>query len=146
MSSRGRERHEKESSMTRTIEQTIDFTGVDPARLFDLYIDPEQHSAATGGPVEIEPTVGGRFAALGGLRGRYLAIEPSHLIVQTWRAKVWSDDDPDSILVLTFTSTETGARVQLVQANVPARVHQTIDDGWRQHYWNKWATYLADHS
>jgi len=129
--------------MATTIEQTIDFSGVSPSRLFDLYMDPKEHAAATGGPVEMEPTVGGRFAALGGLRGRYLAIEPSHLIVQTWRAKVWRDDDPDSVLVLMFTGTETGARVHLVQANVPKGVHQTIDDGWRQHYWAKWETYLA---
>ena len=129
--------------MGSTIEQTIDFSGVTPSRLFDLYINADQHSAATGGPVEMEPIVGGRFAALGGLRGRYLAIEPSHLIVQTWRAKVWRDDDPDSVLILTFTSTETGARVHLVQANVPERVQQTIDEGWHQHYWAKWSEYLA---
>lgn len=130
--------------MARTIEQTVDFRGVTPDRLFDLYIDPGQHKAAMGGPVEIDPRPGGRFSALGGLTGRLLAVESPRLIVQTWRANVWLADDPNSVVVLTFTATETGAQVQLVQANVPDHAYQTIDDGWRQHYWRKWAEHLAD--
>lgn len=129
--------------MAMTIDQTVEFDGVSAGRLFDLYMDPEQHKAATGGPAEIEPEIGGRFSALGGLTGRNLAIEPPRLIVQTWRAEVWRDEDPDSVLILTFANTSLGARVQLVQANVPDHAYQTIDDGWRRHYWAKWADHLA---
>lgn len=130
--------------MAKTIDQTVEFGGVSAERLFDLYLDPEQHKAATGGPVEIEPEIGGRFSALGGLTGRNLAIESPRLIVQTWRAKVWHDEDSDSVLILTFANTSLGARVQLVQANVPDHAYQTIDDGWRRHYWAKWADHLAN--
>jgi uncharacterized protein YndB with AHSA1/START domain len=129
--------------VAKTIDQTVDFGGVSAEELFDLYMDPEKHKEATGGPVEIEPAIGGRFSALGGLTGRYLAIEPPRLIVKAWRAKVWHDEDPDSVLILTFTNTSSGARVQLVQANVPDHAYQTIDDGWRRHYWAKWTDHFA---
>lgn len=130
--------------MAKTIDQTVEFGGVSAKRLFDLYMDPEQHKAATGGPVEIEPEIGGRFSALGGLTGRNLAIESPRLIVQTWRAEVWHDEDPDSVLILTFANTAVGARVQLVQANVPDHAYQTIAEGWRRYYWAKWTDHLAN--
>jgi uncharacterized protein YndB with AHSA1/START domain len=139
----GGTRVRKEDDMAKTIDQTVEFGGVTAERLFNLYMDPEQHKAAIGGPVEIEPHAGGRFSALGGLTGRNLAIESPRLVVQTWRAKVWHDEDPDSVLVLTFTDSSVGARVQLVQANVPDHIYQTIDDGWRRHYWAKWTDFLT---
>jgi hypothetical protein len=49
--------------MAKTIDQTVEFGGVTAERLFNLYMDPEQHKAAIGGPVEIEPHAGGRFSA-----------------------------------------------------------------------------------
>jgi len=130
--------------MAKTIDQTVEFDRTSAERLYNLYMDPHRHKAAIGGPVEIEPEIGGRFSALGGLTGRNLAIESPRLIVQTWRAKVWRDEDPDSVLILTFANTSAGARVQLVQANVPDHAYQTIDDGWRRHYWAKWTDYLAN--
>ena len=115
--------------MAKTIEQSVEFTGVSPERLFNLYMDPREHRAAIGGPVAIESD--GQFAALGGLKGRILVSESPRLIIQTWRANVWQASDPDSVLVLTFATTDAGARVHLVQANVPDHAYQTIDDGWR---------------
>jgi hypothetical protein len=129
--------------VAKTIDQTVEFDGVSAEQLFDLYMAPDRHKASIGGPVEIEREIGGRFSALGGLTVRYLAIESPRLIIQTWRAKVWRDEDPDSVLVLTFADTSAGARVQLVQANVPDHAWQTIDDGWRRHYWAKWTDHLA---
>lgn len=131
--------------MARTIEQTVEFSGVTPERLFELYADPRQHAAAIGGPVEMEPRPDGRFSALGGLTGRTLLIEPPRLIVQTWRANVWRPDEADSVLILAFASTPAGAHVQLVQANVPDHLYQTIEDGWPRHYWSKWSAYLEHH-
>jgi hypothetical protein len=69
--------------VARTIDQTLEFSGVTGEQLFDLYMVAEQHKAATGGPVEIEARVGGRFAALGGVTGLNLVIESPRLIVQT---------------------------------------------------------------
>lgn len=129
--------------MAATIEQSIDFDHVTPEELFEVYMDPTKHTQAIGAPVEMAPEVGGRFSAFGGVVGRNLLIEPQRTIVQTWRASVWGDDDPDSVLVLTFTKIDQGARVQLVQANVPDHAKDTIDQGWHLNYWRRWAQYFT---
>jgi hypothetical protein len=125
-----------------TIEQTIDVPGVTASRLARTYTDAAEHAAAIGAPVDIEPQPGGRFAAYGGLTGRILLVE-SRRLVQTWRANVWRDEEPDSILVLSFEDVDSGGRIRLLQADVPERLHQTIADGWRQHYWSKWTQHLT---
>lgn len=51
--------------------------------------------------------------------GRNLVVVPKRMIVQAWRGTPWSDDDLDSVLVLTFETCASGARVKLVQAMVP---------------------------
>jgi len=129
--------------MASTIEQTVEFSGVSPERLFETYVDPKQHAAAIGAPVEMDARVGGEFSAFGGLTGRNLLIESPRIIVQTWRANVFHADDPDSVLVLTFATTADGARLVLVHVNVPDHAVQTIEQGWHQHYWSRWTEYFT---
>ena len=130
--------------MTKTIEQTVEFTDVSPDRLFETYMDASQHAAAIAAPVEMDRRVGGRFSAFGGLIGRNILIESPRLIVQTWRANIFREEDADSVLVLLFDKTDAGARVRLVQANVPEHAVQTIEKGWEQHYWSRWTRYLEN--
>ena len=130
--------------MTKTIEQTVEFTDVSPDRLFETYMDARLHAAAIAAPVEMDPRVGGRFSAFGGLTGRNVLIESPRIIVQTWRANIFREEDADSVLVLLFERTDAGARVRLVQANVPEHAIQTIEQGWQQHYWSRWTRYLEN--
>ena len=64
------------------------------------------------------------------------------MIVQTWRAEGWKKTDPDSILVIRFSKTKTGGRVDLVHVNVPEYDHQGVTDGWRHYYWEPWRVHL----
>ena len=130
--------------MTKTIEQTVEFTGVSPDRLFETYMDAKQHAAAIAAPVEMDRRVGGRFSAFGGLTGRNVLIQSPSIIVQTWRANIFREEDADSVLVLLFEKTDAGARVRLVHANVPEHAIQTIAHGWQQHYWSRWSRYLEN--
>jgi hypothetical protein len=47
-----------------------------------------------------------------------------------------------SILVLTFWPEGQGTRVELTQANVPARLYETLVSGWPTRYWDPWRTFL----
>ncbi len=38
---------------------------VEPARLYDAWLDSKEHAAFTGGPAEVEPHVGGAYRAWG---------------------------------------------------------------------------------
>jgi activator of HSP90 ATPase len=106
-------------SVTTAIQQSVEF-GVLPEVLYELYMDSKKHARATGAPAKVSRKAGGAFTAFGGeLKGKNLLIIPKKMIVQAWRATQWKKSDPDSILVIRFTKTKTGARVDLVHVNVP---------------------------
>lgn len=128
--------------MAKTIQQRVAF-GVPPEKLFDIYLDPEKHSAAIDSQASVSGKVGGKFTALqGALRGRNLAIVPKRMIVQSWRGADWQETDLDSILILTFSKARRGGRIDLVHANVPDRWHAMINKGWNAYYWKRWKAYL----
>jgi hypothetical protein len=109
-----------------------------------MYLDPVLHAAAIGAPVSISDRAGAAFRAFegGGVRGRNLALVPGRMIVQLWRAANWREQDDDSILTLLLLPTPRGARLELVQANVPSHACETIERGWEKHYWKSWRAYL----
>ena len=60
--------------MTRAIQQRVRFN-VSPARLFNIYMDSRQHSAATQAKAVVSRKVGGKFSAFEGtLSGKMLAV------------------------------------------------------------------------
>ncbi len=128
--------------MADMIQQKISFTA-SPATLFNIYLDSKKHGAAIEDKVSISRKVGSRFTAFGGMvRGRTLMIVPDRLIVQSWRAKSWKKNDPDSVLILRFNPTKNGGRITLLQVNVPTHAYRNITNGWRKHYWAPWKAYL----
>jgi uncharacterized protein YndB with AHSA1/START domain len=128
--------------MTPAIQQSVEFSAP-PETLYELYMDSKQHSQATGAPAKLSQRVGGAFTAFAGqLRGKNLLLVPNKMIVQTWRADIWKQSDPDSILVIEFSKIKGGARVDLVHVNVPEHDHQGVTDGWHHYYWEPWLVYL----
>ena len=129
--------------MTPAIQQSVQF-GVPPETLYELYIDSKKHSQATGASAKLSRRTGGAFTAFGGqLTGRNLLVIPNKMIVQTWRATGWKKSDPDSILVIRFSKTKKGGRVDLVHVNVPEYDHQGVTQGWEHYYWQPWREHLA---
>jgi len=118
-----------------------------PEQLFDMYLDSIAHAAFTGHPVMIEPRPGAPFLAFDGkLAGTILHVEPKRLIVQTWRSINWSDDDINSVLVLTFWPEDNGARIELAHINVADRDFAGVSHGWEKYYWTPWRAYLSERS
>ena len=115
-----------------------------PDRLFDMYLDPDAHAAVTGAPVTIAPRPGAPFRAFDGLlTGTILHVEPTRLIVQTWRSAKFPAGALDSVLVLSFWPEAGGGRIELVQANVPAEDFAGVSQGWERYYWTPWRAHLA---
>lgn len=128
--------------MTKTIQQRVEFPA-SPARLFEIYTDSTKHSAATGSKATVSKKVGAKFTAFDGmLSGRNLMVIPNRLIVQAWRASHWKKTDPDSILIIKFSKTKKGGRVDLAHVNVPAYDHAGVTKGWPKYYWKPWRVYL----
>ena len=116
-----------------------------PERLFDMYLDPVAHAAFTGAPVRVAPKEGAEFQAFDkALSGRILQLVPKRLIVQSWRASHWKEEDLDSTLVLTFHPDEGGARIELVHVNVADHDFAGVSQGWEKYYWTPWRKYLGE--
>jgi activator of HSP90 ATPase len=129
--------------MTPAIEQSVSFHAA-PAKLYELFMDSEKHTSATGMPAKISRKVGGNWFAFGKmLLGKNLVLIPNRMIVQSWRSSEWKKKDPDSILVVTFEKSSGGAtKVNLVHVGVPEYDHAGVTEGWPKYYWEPWKVYL----
>jgi activator of HSP90 ATPase len=117
-----------------------------PERLFDMYLDANTHAAITGQPTAFEAIEGAPFSAFDGvLTGKILHMEPKRLIVQTWRSTNFPAEALDSVLVLSFWPETGGARIELVQVNVPEEDFAGVSQGWEKFYWTPWKAYLESH-
>jgi len=128
---------------TKTVTHEV-FLNSTPQEVFEAYLDEKQHTEFTGAPASIERKAGGRFTAHGAhLSGTTQEIEQGRRIVQAWRAENWPAGH-FSQLTLTFTPIYNGRGTQLslVQTGVPADQYESINSGWRTHYWNKLGEYL----
>jgi activator of HSP90 ATPase len=135
--------------MTRTIQLAATLPA-SPERLYDMYLDPELHSAFTGAPVTISSQPGSAFSAFeGALSGSMLDAHPKQQIVQSWRSTNFSAADPDSVLVLRFGRSGEGGsdegRIELVHVGVPDSDYAGVSQGWEKYYWTPWRSYLLQH-
>jgi activator of HSP90 ATPase len=129
--------------MSRPIQQSVTLSTV-PRELFTTFLDSKKHTALTGAPAKIGKKAGAAFTAFGGqLSGRTLLVVPGRLIVQSWRSKGWKASDPHSILILEFTKTKAGARIDLVHVGVPQHDRRGVSNGWKKYYWAPWRRRLA---
>jgi activator of HSP90 ATPase len=129
--------------MVNMLHQKVSFTA-SPSTLFNVYLDSKKHGAAIDDKVTISRKVGARFTAFNGmLRGRNLVIVPNRMIVQSWRAKSWKKNDPDSILILLFHGAGRSGQIELIHVGMPDYDSLPIKKGWMKYYWTPWKKYLT---
>ena len=124
---------------------TTQFNGVAPERLYEIYVDADEHQRATGQPAAIDAREGGAFSAYGGyLSGTFIRLQPGRLVVQFWHSKHFNDTDPDAILSIAFRKNEyEQAETELVLTNVPDGMTRHDNSSWNQFYWEPFRGYLA---
>jgi activator of HSP90 ATPase len=129
--------------MLKIVQQSVELPA-SPTALYSMYLDAGQHAAFTGGgTASITPVPGTAWSAFDGrIHGRILALTPSRQIVQSWRSFEWQEDEPDSVLILTFWPVGSGSRLDLAHVDVPARLHDTLLSGWPTRYWEPWRAFL----
>lgn len=129
--------------MRNVIRQSVVFPA-SAETLFDMYLDPGIHAAITGSPVRIGKEKGAEFLAFNGaLSGTILATVRPRFIIQSWRSTHFKDDDPDSTLILTFSSEGEGGCIDLVHLDVPDHDYDGVHKGWENYYWTPWRKYLG---
>jgi len=129
--------------MVKTITQKVIFKNTKPAKLYDLYMDSDKHTAATGSPANIHRKPGQSFMAYDNyITGKNLQLIPDRLIVQTWRASDWENSDIDSTFILSFQKKGKDTILYMTHANVPKRQVDDLKQGWVDFYWKPWKNYL----
>ena len=130
--------------MSKTIIQDVVFKNTTPKALYEIYMDGEKHSIATGASAQISPREGTAYSAHGGyITGKNLQLITDRLIVQSWRAQSWSADDIDSTFIIYLEQQGEDTLLHAVHSNLPDSAVEGIDSGWHKMYWEPWRLYLA---
>jgi len=116
---------------------------VSAKRLFDAWLNSEEHSEFTGSKAEIRPNVGSKFSAWDGyITGKNVTLQPYGRIVQTWRASDFPKGALDSKLEILFEKANNGARVTLIHTKLPAAKIKDYEKGWIDHYFKPMKKYF----
>ena len=103
--------------------------------------DPAISLAAA--PTVISPDVGGAFSLFGGIiLGRQIELVPNTRIVQAWRVRYW---DPGAYSIAKFELIEQGSGTRIIfdHTGFPKGDAETLASGWKAHYWEPLANFLA---
>jgi uncharacterized protein YndB with AHSA1/START domain len=114
------------------------------ARIYEAWLDANEHSKLTGAVATIEAQVGGKHTAHDGyIWGTILELSPGRRIVQAWRTPDFPADHHDSRLELSFTDVAAGAEVTIAHSSIPEGQGAKYEDGWREFYFKPMATYFV---
>jgi len=94
-------------------------------------------------PTVISPDVGGAFSLFGGIiLGRHVELVPDTRIVQAWRDAYWA---PGIYSIARFELVEQGAGTKIVfdHTGFPKGDAEHLASGWKMHYWEPLAKFLA---
>jgi len=128
--------------------ETIQVSGVihaSPDRIYQAWLDSEEHSRFTGGKASVESGIGGKFTAWDGyIQGTHLELEPGRRIVQSWRTTEFPSDSGDSRVEIHFEPVEEGTRIVLFHSDIPTGQGSQYEQGWKEHYLEPLARYFAN--
>jgi activator of HSP90 ATPase len=94
-------------------------------------------------PTVISPDLGGAFSLFGGIiLGRHVELVPDTRIVQAWRVAYWA---PGIYSIVKFELVEqgTGTKIVFDHTGFPKGDAETLASGWKAHYWEPLAKFLA---
>lgn len=131
------------SRTAESIHQEVVFTA-SRARVYDAILDAQQFSKVTGGQAaEINRAAGGAFSLFGArIKGRNVELVPDARIVQAWRSEGW-EPGIYSIARFELVAQETGTRLVFDHTGFPQGQAERLATGWKSHYWDPLAKYLA---
>ena len=121
-------------SATKQIRHNVRFNAK-PRAIYDALMVSKKHSAFTGAPAKIDPKVGGRISAWGPhIRGINVELIKNKRIVQAWTAQNWPKG-LYSIATFELRRIKSGMRLIFTHVGIPAKNANSINQGWKTHYW-----------
>ena len=130
--------------MCKTIKQRVKFKAP-PAAVYDLLADSRKHSAATGRKATISRKVGGTFSTCGNdVSGVNVDLVPGRRIVQAWRHQRFPEGVYSMAAVTLSATPDGGTELVLTHRGVPKDLIPETERAWREQYWSRMKSYLAE--
>ncbi len=131
------------SRTEESIHQVIAFKA-SRRQFYEAIMDEKQFARLSGGlSAVVSRDAGGAFSIFGGrITGRHIELVPNERIVQAWRSESWR---PGIFSIARFALTEEGSGTTLVfdHTGFPKGDAEHLAAGWKSHYWDPLAAYLA---
>jgi activator of HSP90 ATPase len=116
---------------------------VNAKRLFDAWLNSDEHSDFTGTKAVIRPSVASKFSAGDNyITGSNITIQPYGRIVQSWRTKDFPAGAVDSRLEILFEKANGGTRITIIHTNIPDGQAKNYEKGWKNHYFKPMKKYF----
>eukprot|EP01134_Creolimax_fragrantissima_P006860 CFRG6860T1 len=101
---------------------------------YSVFTDPQKVQAWAQTGVKMVPEVGHEWSLFGGnVTGKFLELEPSKMIKQTWRFSSWAGSHHSEVTI-TFDQGSSSTAVSINQTGVPKAEAEKVKEGWRQNY------------
>lgn len=123
--------------MCKTIKQKVKFKAA-PKIIYQLLVDSKQHTQVTGEKAVIGKKVGDKFSAYSGyITGVNVDLAPGKRIVQAWRGSDFPEGIYSMAAFVLSSTRDGGTELVLTHRGVPKHLIPSIEQGWRDFYWNK---------
>ena len=127
--------------------ETSDVIFATPKRIYEAWLDSEEHTSMTGGVAEVSAEAGASFTTWDGyITGINRELEPYRRIVQSWRSSEFSQDAADSRLEIELGRVRNqlaGITVIIWHTNVPDGQGDSYKKGWSESYFEPMKRYFA---
>lgn len=129
---------------TKTIKQTV-IIKASGKKVYDAFMNEEQHKDFTGFTAKIGNKVGGKFITCGQRNYGYtLFLKPGERIVQAWAHQDFPDNQY-SIVDIKLEQTKDGyTKLVFHQLGTPANCVDWLIPGWKSTYWTPLKNYLEN--
>ncbi len=116
---------------------------VSAKRLFDAWLDSDEHSAFTGMKADIKPLQGTPFVVADGyIKGNNVKLQPYGRIVQSWRASDFPKSSPNSTLEILFEKVSEGTKLTIIHNHLPKDQIKEYESGWKKYYFKPMKKYF----
>ena len=113
-------------------------------RLYDAWLDAEEHAGFTGGAASVDARVGGKHTAWDGyIQGKILDLVDGQRIVQSWRTAEFPKGAADSRIEVLLREVETGTEIAIVHIDIPEGQGARYQSGWVENYFDPMRDYFA---
>lgn len=113
-------------------------------KIYEAWMDSDEHTAFTNSEAKIDPRVGGEFSAWEGyITGKTISLEPFTRIVQSWRTTDFNTVDPDSLLEIIFEPMDSGCKVTINHSGLPDGSKDEYVQGWEDYYFTPMQEYFS---